>query len=86
MTAMNLNQRFSILFWLKRNRVNDDGESPIYMRITIDGKRAECATFRDIKPEYWDTSKGLPVHQYHLAQSLKEYFRQIVGGYLVMKV
>lgn len=74
---MNLDQSFSVLFWLNRNKVTDDGEAPIYMRITIDGKRAECSTMRYIKPEYWDSSRGLPVSKYHLAKPLKEYFRQM---------
>ena len=36
----------SVLFFIRRNRGNDDVEAPIYMRITIEGERFELGTKR----------------------------------------
>lgn len=72
---MNLDQSFSILFWLNKCKASK-GVAPIYARITIDGKRAECSTSRTIKPEYWNSETGLPHSKYYLAKPMAEYLRQ----------
>ena len=51
---------YAILFYLKRPKLNKRGEAPIYMRITIDGVRAEASVHRSIKPEQWNSKKGCP--------------------------
>lgn len=51
---MNLNQTFSILFWLNKAKANSKGLVPIWARITIDGKRAECSIKKQIHPSLWD--------------------------------
>ena len=50
-----MNQTFSLLFILKRDKARADGTVPIYLRITIDGIRKEIASKRYILPRYWDT-------------------------------
>lgn len=45
---------FSILFWGQKTRKNKLGEIPIYMRITVDGKRAELSTNRFIEESSWN--------------------------------
>lgn len=45
----------SILFFIKRNKVDKKGLVPIYMRITYSGKRAEISTMRKIQPSRWST-------------------------------
>jgi len=45
----------SILFFIKRNKVDKKGLVPIYMRITYSGKRAEISTMRKIQPLRWST-------------------------------
>ncbi|MEM6844991.1 MAG: site-specific integrase [Bacteroidota bacterium] len=48
----------SILFWLNKSKINQAGETPIYARITVDGKRAEIATRERVLPEKWSTKTG----------------------------
>ncbi len=43
----------NILFYIRRFRANKDGKAPIYLRITIQGKRAELTTNRFVIPEKW---------------------------------
>ncbi|MBB5639014.1 hypothetical protein HDE68_004952 [Pedobacter cryoconitis] len=42
---------FSLLFYLKKPKNYIKGAVPVYLRITVDGKRAELATSRDCEPE-----------------------------------
>ncbi|HEX7847655.1 MAG TPA: site-specific integrase, partial [Chitinophagaceae bacterium] len=46
-----------ILFWLYRSKVNKDGVAPIYLRITVNGKKVEVSTGHLIKLNDWDTKK-----------------------------
>ena len=44
---------FSILFWGNKNRINKLDEIPVYMRITVNGKRAELSTNRFVNKKAW---------------------------------
>jgi site-specific recombinase XerD len=50
---MSLHSSFSILFWIKKNKLKN-GKAPLYARITIHGQRAELAIHRDISPLNWN--------------------------------
>jgi hypothetical protein len=41
-------------FYVKETKKDKKGESPIYLRITINGERAEISTNRRIVPGNWD--------------------------------
>ena len=49
---------FSLLFYLKKPKNYQDGPMPVYMRITVDGKRAETTAGRYCLPANWSTSTG----------------------------
>jgi site-specific recombinase XerD len=51
-------QTLSILFYLRRDKENRRNEVPIYMRITVNGKKAEIATNRYIDHERWNPEGG----------------------------
>lgn len=55
---MNLNQKFSILFWIKKSKMNKQGLVPIWARITLDGRRSEFSTQKQIYPKYWDAANS----------------------------
>jgi hypothetical protein len=38
---------FSLLFYIRRDKANKDGLAPAYVRITLDGKRAELSKTGD---------------------------------------
>ncbi len=46
----------SILFTLKMGKIDKKGHAPIYLRITLNGERAEITTNRRIEVAKWDTS------------------------------
>ncbi|MFV8335945.1 site-specific integrase [Flavobacterium sp. RSP29] len=49
-------ENLSILKYLK-SRENVKGESQIYLRVTVDGKRRELSLSRSIDPRLWDQNK-----------------------------
>ncbi len=56
---MNTFNTFNLLFYLRTDRKKDDSLYPIYMRITVEGKRAELSTKRFINRDNWDSkTKG----------------------------
>ena len=70
---MNLNQTLSILFWLNKAKTNSKGLSPIWVRITIDSKRVECSTSKQIHPQHWDAKTNQASPKFPEAQSINEY-------------
>jgi site-specific recombinase XerD len=49
---------FSLLFYLKKPKIYQDGLVPIYLRITVEGKRAEATTSRECLPSNWIAAAG----------------------------
>ena len=43
-------------FYVKESKKDSNGEAPIYLRITINGERAEISANRKISPDMWDKS------------------------------
>jgi site-specific recombinase XerD len=79
-----LNRTFTILFILKKNKIQANGTVPLYMRLTIDGKRAELTTKRFVDPETWDSKaqKLIPkgkksIHSSEEIKSINEYLKTL---------
>lgn len=49
---------FGLLFYIRRDRLNKSGEASIYMRLTINGQRADASVKRYIQPHLWNSEKG----------------------------
>jgi site-specific recombinase XerD len=49
---------FSLLFYLKKPKNYTTGPVPIYLRITVNGKRAEATTSRTCDPAQWNSKTG----------------------------
>jgi hypothetical protein len=49
---------FALLSFLRSNRANNDGEYPVYLRITVDSKRIEISTKVYVDPDKWHPGKG----------------------------
>ncbi|WP_312076322.1 Arm DNA-binding domain-containing protein [Chryseobacterium sp.] len=48
----------SVLFLVKRSKISSKGLCPIFMRLTISGKRLEFSIGRSIEPEKWCNDSG----------------------------
>jgi site-specific recombinase XerD len=51
---MDVNNTFTISFYLRNDKIDSRGRTPIYMRITVNGKRADISTHRKIEPNRWN--------------------------------
>lgn len=49
---------FGLLFYIRRDKTNKKGESPVFMRLTINGERADASIKRFIEPHAWNSAKG----------------------------
>jgi hypothetical protein len=45
-------------FYVKEEKTDNDGVAPIYLRITVNGERAEISTNRKVDPSSWDKYSG----------------------------
>ena len=54
-----MSRRFNLLFYLKKPKKYEEGRlMPIYMRLSVGGKRAEFTTQREWDPTKWNSSAG----------------------------
>ncbi len=53
-----MSKTFSLLFYLKKAKIDNTGKAPIYCRITVDGQRSELSIKRNIEPSRWNNEKG----------------------------
>ena len=49
---------FGLLFYIRRDKTNKKGEAPVFMRLTINGERADASIKRFIEPLAWNSAKG----------------------------
>jgi len=73
---MQVQPSFSLLFWINRTKIKNN-KAPIYVRITVNGKRAEISVKRSVEPENWNTEKGLVKGTKEEARSINNYIEQI---------
>src|SRR5450631_1780636 len=50
--------KMSVLFYLRKAKTTNENLVPIYLRVTIDGKRFEVTTDRFIDPARWSSKAG----------------------------
>lgn len=67
-----MNQRLSLLFYPKKSK---DSALTIYLRITINNKRIEISTGRQIDPNSWDTSAQKVKGKSEEVKSLNSYLK-----------
>ena len=82
-----LNRTLAVLFILKKSKPQTNGTYPLYMRLTIDGKRAEITTKRFVDADSWDakSQKLIPktslgkkaIHSSEEIKSINEYMKTL---------
>lgn len=53
-----MNDSFSILFYIRKNKMDKNGMCTVYLRITVNGKRSEISLQRKVFPKNWDANSG----------------------------
>ena len=52
-----MKQTFTVLFYLKKSKINSKGKAPIYVRVTVNGKRSEMSIKQFVEPSKWNPIK-----------------------------
>ncbi len=68
---------FSFIFYIKRSKADKNGKANIYLRITVNGKRAELSISRKVDVKKWITSAGKMKGSSTEAQQLNKYIDTI---------
>ena len=74
--AMRSSNTFSITYFVKKHRVSND-EVPIYVRITVDGKRVDLSIRRKVALDRWDESRGTAKGNRPDVKTLNAYLEQV---------
>ena len=48
-----MSHSLSLLFYIKKSKADEYGKAVIYLRITLNGRRAECSIHRKVKVDDW---------------------------------
>lgn len=68
---------FGVGFYLRKQKVNNDGTMPIYARITVNGKRVDMAVKRTIDPANWNPGKGMAKGNREQMAKLNNYLEEL---------
>lgn len=68
---------FSILFFIKKTKLLKNGEAPICLRITVNGKRAEVQIKRSIEISKWNSNKECSSGKDNKALELNHYLETV---------
>jgi site-specific recombinase XerD len=74
-----MQNKISILYYVKRTKSNSNGQVPIYSRITVDGKRFEMSTNRFIEPSKWSSVANKMRGSSDEARSINSYLDILKG-------
>lgn len=79
---------FGLLFYLKKPRKYQEGNVPVYLRITVDGVSKEVSTRRTCEPERWSSEaqrvKGTKMEQKSLNAYLDMLERKVYEAQVYM--
>lgn len=75
-----MRQKFSLLFYLRNNRMDSNGMIPIFMRVTVDGKRSEVSTGKKIRRSSWNPQAGRAKGYGQEAQEINGHLQQMESG------
>lgn len=64
---------FNLLFYLKKQKAYISGNMPVYMRITVNGKRSEVSAGRDCEPSGWNNQSGRGIGTKSEVRALNSY-------------
>ena len=74
-----MNNLFKLLVYLKQPRDKEAALYPIYIRITVDGKRAEISTKRESEPGKWNKKAGRMIGTNENASQLNAFLDRLVA-------
>lgn len=74
------NNTFGVAFYLKKQKTTQAGKSPIYARITVNGRRIEISVKHSIEDNNWNATKGMAKGSREEIVKLNKYLDQFKAG------
>lgn len=74
------NNTFGVIFYLRKYKATNDGKTPIYARITVNGHRTDVSVKRSIDPANWNANKGMAKGSKEEVVKLNNYLEQYRSG------
>ena len=68
-----MNAKVSILFYAKKSKAKNNSRVPIYLRITVNGKRAEFSTGKDVEISKWSSAQNRLKGNSEEARAINKY-------------
>ena len=68
-----MKSNFHLLFYIRKQKNYKGGAMPIYMRITVNGKRADMSAGRECEPVKWNSQAGRAIGTKEEIKSLNNY-------------
>ncbi|MCB0755373.1 MAG: phage integrase SAM-like domain-containing protein, partial [Flavobacteriales bacterium] len=72
---------FSIFFFAKKNKPLRNGDLPIYIRVTCNGKSVETSIKRGVPPELWDANRQRAIGKTKAALGINQELESITGQF-----
>jgi len=76
---MKVNQNLSILFWVWKDKADESGKAPIYVRLTIEGVRAQFSMGQKINPTQFNPKSGMLKGTSEDAKTVNNYINLVKG-------
>ena len=73
---------FSVLFYIKRKKLLKNGDAPVYMRVTVDGRFLEASLKRGVNPKSWNEKKQRSTGRDRLSLELNDYIADTLAKLL----
>jgi len=68
---------FSVMFFFRRTNLRKNQEAPVFLRITVNGVRADISIQLTVPPDQWNPARGRARQTTQLGKDLNEYLDQI---------
>ncbi len=68
---------FSLLFYMRKTRLNSKNEAPIYFRITINNEQKALALHRSLEVDLWNTDLGLAIGKLKKSKDINKLIKSV---------
>ena len=68
---------FSLLFYIKKNRLNKKGEAAIYFRITVNGTQTALSLHRSVFIDMWSTDSGMAIGKTKISKDINSNIKTV---------
>lgn len=75
---------FGMTFYIRRTKLDKTGKAPVFLRITMNGLRADTSIKYHISPQLWNTAKGRALENSREGKEVNRMLEAV--GFNIMQV